>query len=211
MFFQTEPERTSYPSNVGETRCVYEQERLDFVAATTTTKFETNGYSHQCLGQLYDQTLVATSTHASTASHTRTTTTLKCDTRKVGSVTVSPRATHATEKCIVGRRDTTTATVTTILLEISGFSNRTCQSIDADGPSTHHIRPSWHPRNYSLVLVRTFEKAMRIMPQPQLPMSQLPSQNPQRPRVVSTHSSTQVPFAPLPDHLSTSLLCSRKV
>ena len=58
---------------------------------------------------------------------------------------------------------------------------------------------------------------MITMPLPQLPLSQLPSQNPQRPvtsghaiRAVSTHSSTR-PFAPLSAHCSASLLCSRKV
>ena len=58
---------------------------------------------------------------------------------------------------------------------------------------------------------------MITMPLPQLPLSQLPAQNPQRPvtsghaiRAVSAHSSTR-PFAPLSAHCSASLLCSRKV
>ena len=52
---------------------------------------------------------------------------------------------------------------------------------------------------------------------PQLPLSQLPSQHPQRPvtsghtiGVVDTDSSTR-PFEPLSAHRSASLLCSRKV
>ena len=55
---------------------------------------------------------------------------------------------------------------------------------------------------------------MITMPLPQLPLSQLPSQNPQRPatsghaiRVQYTHSSTR-PFAPLSTDKSASLLCS---
>ena len=58
---------------------------------------------------------------------------------------------------------------------------------------------------------------MITTPLPQLPLSQLPAQNPQRSvtsghaiRAVSTHSSTR-PFAPLSAHCSASLLCSRKV
>ena len=50
------------------------------------------------LDSLYDLTLVATSTHASTATHTQAATTLKTVAGVMGSVTVKPRATHAIEK-----------------------------------------------------------------------------------------------------------------
>ena len=60
-----------------------------FVAATTTlTSFETNGRGLLCLGQLCDPTLIATKSHAPTASH-----------GEVGSVTVNPRAMHTTKEC----------------------------------------------------------------------------------------------------------------
>ena len=145
IVLQTEPWRTS---SINRRRgAVFEdQGRPNFVATATTTKFETYGYCHLCLGHFYDLTLVATCSHASRASHTRAATTLGWWARS--------RSTR-TEKCSVGRRDTTTATVTTIFV-ISGFSNRTCQSTDANGPSTYHIRRSRHPRNCSLVPVRTF-------------------------------------------------------
>ena len=75
----------------------------NFAAATTTmTSFETNGRTQVCLGQLYDPTLIAT--HAHIASHTQASTTLNTDVGVVGSVTVNPRATHTTEKCIAKRR-----------------------------------------------------------------------------------------------------------
>ena len=88
-----------------------EQGRPNFVAATTTIKFEQMVTVFRVLDSLYVLTLDATSPHASIASHTRAATTLRNDAEEVGSVTVKPRATHATEKCIVGRRDTTTTTV----------------------------------------------------------------------------------------------------
>ena len=62
------------------------------------TSFERNGRGLLCLGKPYDPTLVATKSHASIASHTRTATTLKTDAGVVGSVTVDPRATQATGK-----------------------------------------------------------------------------------------------------------------
>ena len=88
----------SSPEKSVTLRC---QGRPNFVAATTTlTSFETNGRGLLCLGQLYDPTLIATDLHAHTASPTRASTTLKTDVGVVGLVTVNPRATHPTEKCV---------------------------------------------------------------------------------------------------------------
>ena len=115
--------------------------------------------------------------------------------------------------------------ITTIICTFF-FSEHTCQSIDVDYPSAFRTHLLRHQRNSCPVPVHTFcrtytipcapEKALITMPPPQLPLSQRPSQNPQRPvtsghaiRVVSAHSSTR-PFAPFSAHWSASL-CSRKV
>ena len=82
--------------------------RQNLAAHSPVFNIESSGYCQRCLrqlclGHLHDLILNAANTLASVASHTRATTTLWRDTGVVGSVTVYPRATHATKKCTCRR------------------------------------------------------------------------------------------------------------
>ena len=115
-----------------------DQGRPDFVAATTTTKFETNGCSRQCLRQQNDLTFVITSLRASIASHSRAATTLKTDAGVVGSVTHTFRE-HYKEADLwadtgaKGRKGWTLPDLRGQKLPVSGFWVGSCDNGNCGG------------------------------------------------------------------------------
>ena len=122
----------------------------------------------------------------------------------MGSVTVHPRATHATEKCIVGERTQPKSQFsncrTIARFHRAHFSIHCCTHF-----SIHGAVP-W----YRATLFVEGEPSV-VFPPPHLPLSKLPSQKPQIPRtschvlqVVPTHSLTR-PWAPFHAHRSASL------
>ena len=146
IVFHSEPERTSFhrTSERSAAQCFYEQERLYFVSVSPTHKFDRMVTVKLSWTTFFDLTLNATDTCASVASHTRASTTLKNDTGVVGSVTVHPRATHATEKCIIGGK---TQPQSQQFEQWHALFECICQAIDQN----INQHPFQLPRNYSLV------------------------------------------------------------